>query len=120
MLRIETSDMHFFRTSKDNRAIVFQVDTGLFFELDPVAETILKEGDGRSVENIVFELAADYNRDDVVDTIDVLAEAGLISDASLRLIPANQMLVDERPMRIARVEHICRSLSYHASRGTCV
>ena len=96
MLQITKSDMHLLRTSENNRAIVFQVDTGLFFELDPIAETILKECDGRSVEDIVFELAADYNRSDVLNTIDVLAEAGLISDASLRLIP-NQMLVDERP-----------------------
>ena len=95
MLRIETSDMHLFRTSEDNRAIVFQVDTGLFFELDTIAETILKECDGRSVENIVSELAGDYSRNDVLNTVDVLAEAGLISDASLQLIP-NQMLVDER------------------------
>lgn len=95
MLRIETSDMHLFRTSEGNRAIVFQVDTGLFFELDPIAETILKECDGRSVENIVFELAGDYNRNDVLNTIDVLAEAGLISDASLQLLPTTP-LVDER------------------------
>ena len=95
MLRIERSDLHLFRTSEGKHAIVFQVDSGLFFELDGLAETILKECDGLSVETVVSELGDEYDRFDVLNTIDVLAEAGLISDASLQLIP-NQMLVDER------------------------
>ncbi len=96
MLQIEKSDIHLFRTSEDNRAIMFQVDTGLFFELYPLAETILKECDGLSAENIVSNLDGEYNRSDVLNTIEALAEAGFISDASLHMLPT-KALVDERP-----------------------
>lgn len=96
MLRIEKTDLHLFRTSDDKHAIVFQVDSGLFFELDGLAETILKEGDGLSVDEVVSELGDGYDRFDVLKTIEVLAEAGLISDESLKLLPANKP-IDERP-----------------------
>lgn len=95
MLRIEKSDMHLFRASGDKRAIVFQIDTGFFFQLDPLAETILEECEERSAEAIASELADEYDRNDVLNTIEVLAEAGLISDASLQLLPSTT-LVDER------------------------
>ncbi|MCY3764688.1 MAG: radical SAM protein [Gemmatimonadetes bacterium] len=96
MLRIDRSDLHLFRTSEGKHAIVFQVDSGLFFELVGLAETILKEGDGLSVDEVVSELGDEYDRFDVLNTIEDLAEAGLVSDTSLKLLPANAPF-DERP-----------------------
>ncbi len=96
MLKIKRCEMHLFRTPQTIHAIVFQVRTGIFFELDPVCESILKRCDGLSAEASVSELATEHNRDDVLNSIEVLEKVGLISDASLQLL-SSTTLYDELP-----------------------
>ena len=85
VLRIAKSEMHLFRTSQSKRTFLFQVYTGLFFELNPLYESILKICDGLTDQEVVFELADEFPGEDVLKAVEVLAEAQLIYDASLKL-----------------------------------
>lgn len=91
MYKISKSELHLLKPSHNIRSIVFHVDTGLFFSVDPLCEAILERCDGRPFEEIVVELTAEYDREDVVEAVDVLAEAGLIIDASLQLLPTTAL-----------------------------
>ena len=86
MMRIEKSDMHLFRTP-DNRIIAFQVDSGLFFELDPLYEAILRRCEGQSTELVAKDLIGRYDHEEVLDAIEDLVRIGLISDGALKLLP---------------------------------
>ncbi|MDE3259258.1 MAG: SPASM domain-containing protein [Gemmatimonadota bacterium] len=77
------------KTSHYSRPIVFHVQTGLFYSLDPLCEAILERCDGRLYEDIVFELMGEYEREEVAEAIKVLAEADLITEASLQQIPTS-------------------------------
>ena len=42
MLCIQKCDMHLFQTEEQNQPVVYQVETGLFFELDTLFEAIFR------------------------------------------------------------------------------
>lgn len=85
MLQIAKSEMHLFRVPKSNRTILLQVHTGLFFELNPLYESILKICDGLTEKEVANELANEFAQEDVLEAIEVLAAAELIYDASLQM-----------------------------------
>ena len=83
--------MHHFRISKSNRTILFQVHTGLFFELSPLYESILRICDGLTEQEIAIELAEEFACEDVLEAIEVLIAAELMYDASLALFSDTQV-----------------------------
>lgn len=101
MLQVARSDLHLFQTSQLKRPVVFLVDSGVYFQLNPLAEAILRSCEGRSTEAIAADFAEEYDREEVVEHIEALANAGLISDASLRLLPTTTP-VDKRMSEISR------------------
>lgn len=90
MLQIKKSEMHLFRTSGWNSTFLFQVQSGLFFELNLLHESILKICDGRTEQEIALELANEFACEDVLKAIGVLAAAELIYDASLEMFSQTQ------------------------------
>ena len=86
VLRIAKSEMHLFKKSPCKCTFLFQVHTGLFFEVNPLYESILKICDGLTDQEVVSELANEFSGEDVLKAIEVLAEAQLIFDASLKLL----------------------------------
>lgn len=75
-------ELHLFRTSQENRAMVLQVDTGFFFEIDNLFEAILTKRERPTHDVIVLELAEDFERSEVLNAISELTEAGLIDVGS--------------------------------------
>ena len=77
-MQITRSEMHLFRTHANTRAMVFQVNTGFFFALSPLSESILRKCEGLSDETVAVELGVENDRREVLNAIDALSEAGLI------------------------------------------
>ena len=90
MFKFARSKINLFRTSRDDRTILFQVATGLFFELSPLYESILKVGDGLTVREIVFELADEFSCEDVKKALEVLVGAGILYGGSSNLFSQRQ------------------------------
>ena len=89
MPQITRSEMHLFRISQDDRAVVYQLNTGLFFEIGELHESILNICEGHSDRDIASELAEEYDGSEVRNAIETLANAGLIAEASLQSLSAS-------------------------------
>lgn len=76
--RIAPPGIHLFRTAANGRAAVFQVHTGLFFELTALCESVLEKYQTLSGGATEVELSDNFNRPEVREAISVLSEAGLI------------------------------------------
>ena len=77
MLCIKKCDMHLFQTEEQNQPIVYQVETGLFFELDTLFQSILACCEGLSASQVVQTLADQYEAEEIVEAIEELAQVGL-------------------------------------------
>ncbi len=95
MLCIQKCDMHLFETEEQKQPIVYQVETGLFFELDTLFQSILECCEGLSVAQVVQRLAdlpvqdrqtSQYEAEEIVQAIEELAQVGLISDSALPVV----------------------------------
>ena len=86
MLCIQKCDMHLCQTEEHKQPIVYQVETGLFFELDTLFEAILECCEGLSVDRVVQVLADQYEAEEVAEAIEELAQVGLISDGALPVV----------------------------------
>ena len=79
----EATELHIFRTSRNDRAVVLQVDTGLFFEIGALYEAVLAKRECPTDEAIAAELTDEFDRNDVLNAIGVLTEARLIEVGSV-------------------------------------
>jgi len=86
MLCIQKCDMHLFQTDEDKQPIAYQVETGLFFELDTLFQSILECCEGLSVDRVVQMLAGQYEAEEIAEAIEELAQVGLIADGALPLV----------------------------------
>ncbi|MDE2698331.1 MAG: radical SAM protein, partial [Gemmatimonadota bacterium] len=78
--------MHLFQTEEQKQPIVYQVETGLFYKLDTLFQSILECCEGLSVAQVVQVLADQYEAEEVVQAIEELAQVGLVSDGALPLV----------------------------------
>lgn len=76
-------DRHLFRTSQNNRAIVLQVDTGFFFEVDALCEAVLRWSDTPTNEAVPLDPTQGFDPRLVSQAIRVLTDAGLINARSI-------------------------------------
>ena len=53
MLCIQKCDLHLFQTEEQKQPVAFQVETGLFFELDPLFQSILACCEDLSASQVV-------------------------------------------------------------------
>ena len=53
MLCIQKCDMHLFHTEEHKQPVAYQVETGLFFTLDPLYKAILECCEGLSASQVV-------------------------------------------------------------------
>ena len=86
MLCIQKCDMHLFQTEEQKQPIVYQVETGLFFKLDTLFQSILACCEGLSAAQVVQTLVEQYEAEEIVEAIEELAQVGLISDGALPVV----------------------------------
>ena len=53
MMCIQKCDMHLFQTEEQKQPVAYQVETGLFFELDTLFQAILECCEGLSASQVV-------------------------------------------------------------------
>ena len=87
MMCIQKCDMHLFQTEEQKQPVAYQVETGLFFELDTLYKAILECCEGLSVDRVVQVLADQYEAEEIAEAIEELAQVGLISDGALPVVP---------------------------------
>ena len=66
MLCIQKCDMHLFQTEEQKQSVVYQVETGLFFKLDTLFQSILERCEGMSSSQVVQMLADQYEAEEIV------------------------------------------------------
>ena len=86
MLRIQKCDMHLFETEEQKQPIVYQIETGLFFELDTLFQSILECCEGLSASQVVQVLVDQYEAEEIAQAIGELAQVGLIADGALPVV----------------------------------
>ena len=74
MLCIQKCDMHLFQTEEQNQPIVYQVETGLFFKLNTLFQSILECCEGLSATQVVQMLTDQYEAEEIVEAIEELAQ----------------------------------------------
>ena len=65
MLRIQKCDMHLFETEGQKQPIVYQIETGLFFELDTLFKSILECCESLSASQVVQVLVDQYETEEI-------------------------------------------------------
>ncbi len=78
-MKITRSEIHLFRTRANARAIAFQVNTGLFFGLSELSESVLRKSQVFSDGTVAVELGREIDRREVLNAIGVLCKVGLIN-----------------------------------------
>ena len=86
MLCIRKCEMHLFQAADKKQFIAYQIETGLFFELDTLFQSILECCEGLSVAQVVQVLTDQYEAEEIVEAIEELAQVGLISDGALPVV----------------------------------
>ena len=69
--------MHLFQTEEQNQPIVYQVETGLFFKLDTLFQSILECCEGLSASQVVQMLADQYEAEEIVEAIEESGSGGV-------------------------------------------
>ena len=83
MISNPSTELHLFRTSRNDRAVVLQVDKGFFFEVDALCEAVLKWCGRPTNEAMTLDPKEGSDPSVVLHAIDVLTEAGLIDVSSI-------------------------------------
>ena len=87
MLRIQKCDMHLFETEEQKQPIVYQIETGLFFELDTLFQSILECCEGLSASQVVqVRWLINTRQKKLLEAIGELAQVGLIADGALPVV----------------------------------
>ena len=98
-----STELHLFRTPRNDRAVVLQVDKGFFFEVDALCEAVLQWCGRPTNETMTLDPKEESDPSVVLHAIDVLTEAGLIDVNSIPPHSTSRSHHDEESNAIAKI-----------------